>query len=168
MRVIGLTARDEVLIPLTRRQLATAGISFAKDGPVSSRQLSVLSEDGKPTVVSGGVIFCGGASKREALLAFLREPLPTGADPMAYPPSVAQIRSVVHVDDKHSHLTDLAHAFKSEGVDALKPGEGVALTHAMSFTGVHCKSQRNYAAISVPTVISCKVTRLCAGRYSRC
>ena len=138
MRVIGLTARDEVLIPLTVRQLAAVGISFEGDEAVPSRHLSVLSEEGKPTVLSGGVIFCGGASKREALLAFLREPLPPGAHPMAYSPPVDQILSVLHVDDKYSHLTDIAGAFGGKGAYDTGPAD-VALTQLMSFTGVHCE-----------------------------
>lgn len=151
VRVIGLTARDEVLIPLTDRQLTAAGISFAGDKPVANRQLGVLSEEGKPTVLSGGIIFCGGASKREALLAFLREPLSPGAEPMAYPPPIDQIRSVVHVDDKHSHLKDLVRAFGGEGAGDLRP-EDLAVTQLMSFTGVHCKFKQTAASRFVQTV----------------
>ena len=72
----------------------------------------------KGAQLSNGVIYCGDASKREALLSFFRTPVPPNGAPSAYPPPLADIRTVVHVDDKNSHLLDLAAAFGGEGAGA--------------------------------------------------
>ena len=119
--VIGLTARDSVLMPLTARQLAHADISFGSDKTVT--------ELVKGARCSGGVIYCGGASKREALLSYMRK--------RASSLPLAQLTTVVHVDDRISHLYDLASAFGGEGHDELQDAEDAVLTSSLSFVGVH-------------------------------
>ena len=119
--VIGLTARDSVLMPLTARQLAHVGISFA--GDKSETELV------KGARCSGGVIYCGGASKREALLSYMRK--------RASSLPLAQLTTVVHVDDRISHLYDLASAFGGEARDELQDAEDAILTSSLSFVGVH-------------------------------
>lgn len=118
-RVIGLTARDSVLIPLTVRQLAHAGITF--EGAFEKMEVDLL----KGARFSDGIVYCGNASKREALLSFMLKcdaSLP-----------LAQLTTVVHVDDRISHLHDLASAF---GVDRPEEDE-VGVTDSLSFIGVH-------------------------------
>jgi hypothetical protein len=153
-RVIGLTARDSVLVPLTVRQLADAGISFTGSSGSGGEAVgdTIDRELVKGARLSAGVIYCGDASKREALLSFMRDPLPasTAASPspqlvLSYPPPLAQLTTVVHVDDKLSHLSDLAAAFGgappgagNEGGLALEDEEDVALMIShLSFVGVH-------------------------------
>lgn len=125
-RVIGLTARDSILTPLTARQLAQAGISFAGDDDQADADLA------KGARYSGGVIYCGDASKREALLSFMRK----------YGPSLplAQLSAVVHVDDKISHLYDLASAFGGDRPGDLEievDRQTAGLISNLSFVGVH-------------------------------
>jgi hypothetical protein len=122
--VVGLTARDAVLAPLTRRQLLSHGIDLKPAATSESRV-----ELGGGVVYSDGVIFCSNRSKHEALRRYLCAP--GAARAQCGQPALAELSCCIHVDDKHSHLTDLAAGFKGA------PDDSGGLLPALAFRGVH-------------------------------
>jgi hypothetical protein len=89
VRVLGLTARGEPIMKPTLRQLNEIGIDFSKN---------CLQHDSNPNY-SGGIIFCDGGDKGEALTAFLNK-VPEAPE------------HVVMLDDKGKHLEHVSKALE--------------------------------------------------------
>ena len=122
--VVGLTARDAVLTSLTRRQLMSHGIELSAGGePEAVLQL------GAGVVYSGGVVFCSDKSKREALRRYLCATEAVRA--ATRQPPLSTLERCVHVDDKSSHLLDLAAGFRGE------PDDSGGQLPPLLFHGVH-------------------------------
>lgn len=106
---IGLTARDAVLAPLTRRQLRVLDIDFQPPSATVGQQDETERLDlGMGVVYLQGVVYCGNNSKREALRRYFCAPAAVRARYWPTLPELSTLSNCIHIDDKHSHLTDLA------------------------------------------------------------
>lgn len=65
--VLGLTARDRALVPLTLRQLDGLGIHFQEPGHSAVQPVEL----GARVMLASGIVFCSNQSKREALRRYL-------------------------------------------------------------------------------------------------
>ncbi|MFN4174781.1 MAG: DUF2608 domain-containing protein [Parachlamydiaceae bacterium] len=98
--VIGLTARGLNLIYCTADQLNTVGIDLSRNAPT---QDEVFFQNGKGVLFSGGILYCAGTHKGNALFKFLSL--------IGHTPS-----AVVFIDDKLSGLREVELACENRHI----------------------------------------------------
>ena len=98
--VIGLTARGLNLVYCTDDQLNSVGIDLARNAPT---QDEIFFQNGRGVLFSGGILYCAGTHKGNALFKFLAQ--------IAHTPS-----SVLFIDDKISGLHEVELACENHHI----------------------------------------------------